>query len=119
MKDAPCVKRKPLAPDEVRVINVDSLAIKELLFENLIQNKKNYFDVEDSSGDELCIMNWDQQAGTLTYAIMPMKYCLDGYELDFDYIRSKLGITANSLFAANRYQSIAITEQSVVQRKKP
>lgn len=114
MKVVPHIKRRKLGADEVRIITVDEDAIAELLVENLMEHQEDYFDIDAISGDHICITNWDQQEKVLTYAVMPLKYALDGCGLNFEYIRKQCGITTNSLFRENRYQSLTITKEMLI-----
>ena len=116
MKVRPRVKDKFLRPWEARVITIDKDAIAEVLLENLMEHKCSYFDLTDTIGDDICIMNWDDQNGFLTYAVMPLKCSLDGYELNIEHIRTTLGITTNSLFKPYRYKSVALTEDAVIKK---
>lgn len=117
MKVKPRIKSKPLGPNEIRIITVGDSAIGELLSENLMANQSEYFKVPAISDDTICITNWDTQQNILTYAIMPIKYCFAGYGLDFSYIRKTYGLTTDSLFKANRYKSITLTDAMLIQRK--
>lgn len=108
MKVIPRIKSKKLAQDEARVIIADKTAIEELLLENLMEHKSNYFNIRDVADDCICIMKWEQDV--LIYAVMPIKYCLDGYELDIDRVRKIMGATTDSFFKPNRYRSMKITE---------
>lgn len=117
MKVRPHIKRKPLGSNEVRIITIDESAISELLFENLAEKKSDYFNVASVSDGTICVMNWDTQENVLSYAVMPIKYCFDGYTLDFNYIRKTYGLTTDSLFKANRYRSIPLTDSILIRRE--
>lgn len=111
MKVFPHIKRKPLCSDEIRVITIDKSAVEELLLENFLEHKSEYFDIEDVNDTKICLMKWNQADGVLSYAVMPIKYSLDGCELDFNYIQKKLGITTDSLFKPNRYKTWKLTAE--------
>lgn len=106
------VKRKihPIMPDEIRIINIGVDAIQEVLFENLMDHVSDYFDVPNKvDDDKICLMQWDSDSGCLTYAIMPINYALEGKELNYDYIRKRIGLTTNSLFQPHRYRRLRIS----------
>lgn len=113
MKVKPRIKQRFLRPNEARIITIGKDAIMELLTETLMENKCRYFDLDDNidgSNDIICIANWDR-SDLLTYAVMPLKYCLEGYDLCIDRVNEKVGITTDSLFKPNRYKSIVLTEK--------
>jgi len=118
MKVIPKIKRKKLASNEARVIIISEAAIEELLLEHLLERKSDYFDVEEVCDDDTCAMCWDSREGVLTYAVMPIKYCFDGYKLNFDNVFKTIGITTDSLYKPNRYRSITLTEEMLEPSKK-
>ena len=111
MKVIPHIKSRKLATTEVRVITIDQKAVEELLLENLIEKKNEYFDIENSTNDDICIMHWDRTNQRLTYAIMPMERYLAGYQLNIENIYNKVGITTTSLFKPKRYVSLTLTDE--------
>ena len=115
MKVIPRIKSKALGLNEVRIITVNEEAVEELLLENLMEKCNSYFNVAYNSDNMVCVMNLEKSKRLLTYAIVPINYCLDGHNLNFDYIREKVGITTKSLFTNNRYRSLTITDEMLFQ----
>lgn len=106
-----CVrKRVALLPDEMRVINVEKAAVDELLWENLMENKSSYFDVDDVSENNIFLMYWNRIGG-ITYVVLPINYLRNGKKLNFEYIYKKTGITTTSFFGGKRYKRIRITSE--------
>ena len=117
MKVVPYRKQRRLASNEARIITIEKTAIEELLLENLVEHQNSYFDVDDEDNN-ICVMNLDYQKNVLTYAIMPIKYCFDGYELNFESLYRKFGKTTDSLFTKNKYQTIMLTKEFLKRKTK-
>ena len=113
MKVRPYRKHKTFSSNEMRVINIDNEAIAEILFENLTENSGHYFNIDNAKEELIFCMNWDQEGHSLSYAALPLKILLEGYRLNFDYIKNSIGYTTKSLFQPNccMYKSIYLTEQ--------
>ena len=111
MKVKPYIKQQPLKENEIKIISIGENAIAELLLETLMQNKSKYFDVPKVSTDSICIMKWDKDRCFLTYAIMPIKYCLNGFDLNPKFIQ-EIGVTTDSLFKPNRYKVFTLTDSA-------
>lgn len=117
MKVIPHIKQKRLAYNEVRFITIDRAAMEELLLENLMEHQNDYFDIRDGEIDSMCVMNIDYQNNLLTYAIMPSKYCFNGYKLNFEKLNKKFGKTTESLFTKKKYQVITLTEEYLIKAR--
>ena len=118
MKVIPYLKQKKLSHNEARIITIDRTAIEELLLENLVEHQSDYFDIKDGENDSICVMNLDYQKSLLTYAIMPIKYCFDGYKLDFEKLHEKFGKTTDSLFSRKKYRVLTLTEEFLIKGDK-
>ncbi len=103
----PRKKRKALREDELRVIHVGKDAVGELLWENLMEHQEVYFDVDAVNDNEICQMGWSQEG--LTYAVMPIRYVMEGKQLDLKALAEKTGETTDSLFHPLRYRTMRIT----------
>lgn len=103
---------KELKDNELRVINIGLKAVEEILLESLMERKKFWFNVPAVDKNRMCHMQWDPDCEILTYVITPLRYVLEGKELDFDYLRKEVGITSNSLFHAQlqKYRTLEITD---------
>ncbi len=103
-------KKKRSFPDnELRVISIGSQAIEEILWETLMEHQEEYFDIDAVDDSLICFMRWNRQQEMLTYAVMPIRFALEGKQLDFEYICRKTGITSDSLFQPRRYRKMKIT----------
>lgn len=71
-------------------------------------HQADYFDAPRLDENAICLMQWDGE--TLTYALAPTRKMMGGQEPDFQVIGEESGITTDSLFRADRYQSLKITE---------
>ena len=115
MKVRPRIKFKPLKLNELRIISIDEDAIAELLLENLLDNKGKYFNLPDISENSTCVMKWDTKHNLLTYAVMPIDYLLEGYDLNPDFIRN-IGLTTNSLFKSDLYKTFVVTQEMLIHK---
>lgn len=104
-------KCQSLMLDEMRVINVGREAIQELLFETLTEHLSEYFDVSKVNDEEVGVMQWDSKNECLTYAVIPISQLRGNKQIDFDYLRKKVGITTASLFHPNRYKKLRISQR--------
>lgn len=121
MKVIPQVKTRKLKSNEVRFITIEAAAIEELLLENLMKYRGEYFELDDDSNldvseQDVCVMSWNKSSGMLTYAIMPIKYYLDGYCLNTEYIQSTYKKTTNTLFQPNRYKAVTLTDKMLIKK---
>ena len=111
MKVVPHLKPSKHLNNVIKIITISQSSIEELLLENLLDHRHEYFEIEKSDDSNICLMSWDVGTGLLTYAIMPEEYCTNGYRLDFDYIREKIGITTKSLFSSNRFHVVHLDNE--------
>lgn len=102
-------KCRQLAPNEIRVININADAISELLWEVLMEYKSVYFDTADLCEDNIYAMNWDRNRNFLTYVVLQERHILQGGTLDFEQIRRSAGITTSSVFRPQGYKRLCIT----------
>ena len=83
---------KELQKDEVRIIRIPFSAVKEILFENLMDKGEKYFDTKVNE-DNLFYMVFDDESGDLIYAVSKFPE-----KIDFDVLKKATEITAESLF---------------------
>ena len=89
-----------LKENEIRVIKVNEAAVRELIYETIIENSQLYFDLSDT--EDICYeFQIDMQTGNLICiahdADIPRE------KIDVDKIDKETEITAPSFFVSDRY----------------
>ena len=77
-----------------------------------------YFHTHSISGEEIYLMDWDEEAGLLTYAAVPLRHLLEGKEIDWQALRNKVGLTTASVFSAKRFRRVKIDGSVLVDRRR-
>lgn len=118
MKVKPRIKYKPLLPSEARIITIGKEAIAELLSENLTENVSRYFNIPMLSENSINVMYWDDKNNLLTYGVMPIQHCMEGYTLNFKRINEIYSITTESLFsgAKRKYKTIHLDADILIKK---
>ena len=100
-------KVKHIPDNELRVIKIGTEALRELVYETIIDRLNDYFDLLSAS-NKPCVMRWDDETGDLLFSISEKR--MD--DLDYDKLNSILPYTTESLFSPDhrRYRTVHITE---------
>lgn len=100
-------KYKHIPSNELRVIKIGIDAIRELVYETIIEHLEDYFDLL-SAVNKPCVIRWDEETGDLLFAISE-KHMGD---LDYDKLNSILPYTTDSMFSPDhrRYRTVHISE---------
>ncbi len=114
----PRKKQRKLREDEMRIIHIGRDAIAELLWENLMEHQDIYFDVDMVDDSQICQMCWSADGGTLTYAVLPVCYAMEGKKLDMDALGKRIGLTTASLFSPCRYRTVKITPSAFLMEEE-
>ena len=101
------MKTKHIPNNELRVIKIGREAMRELVYETIIEHSGDYFDLL-STVNKPCVIRWDEETGDLLFSISEKR--MD--DLDYDELNAILPYTADSLFSPyhRRYQSVRLTE---------
>ncbi len=105
----PRKKQPKLRDDEMRVIHIGREAIEELLWETLMEHQDIWFDVDPVDDTQICQMHWRGDGGELTYAVLPVRYAMEGKAPDMERLGEMTGQTTSSLFSPCRYRTVKIT----------
>lgn len=91
-----------LKENEIRVIKVSESAIRELIYETIIENGPRYFDL--SKNDNVCYeIQLDLQRGNMICIAHEMDIPVE--EINIEKIDNETGVTTQSFFVSNRYIS--------------
>ena len=94
------MKKKKLKKNEIRVIKVDQSAIKELLWETLMENGNEWLDIKENSNHVVYHMFTDDSMKELVfYACNMSSRDVPNFNAIDDYLKNNISITANSFFA--------------------
>lgn len=97
-----------LKENEVRIIKVGEAAIRELIYETIIENGPRYFDLPNN--DNVCYeIQLDLQRGNMICIAHEMD--IPQEEINVEKIDDKTGVTTQSFFASNRYISMILTKE--------
>ena len=104
------MKTKHIPKNELRVIKIGREAIRELVYETIIEHAGDYFDLL-SAVDKPCVWRWDEESGDLLFAISE-KDPVEIYHLDFDKLNELLPYTTDSMFTPHRrrYRKVIVGE---------
>ena len=100
-------KVKHIPDNELRVIKVGMEAMRELLYETIMEHLNDYFDLL-SAVNKPCIIRWDEETGDLLFSISEKR--MDN--IDYDKLNSLLPYTTESLLSpcCRRYRAVHLTE---------
>ena len=93
--------------NEIRVIRIGEKAINELMWEALMENKSEWFNVQDCAEDIVFLMQWDKSKNQLTYIAVQDGFLSKEGLFHFRKLR-KCPITTDSLFAKRRYRQLRL-----------
>lgn len=97
------MKVKRLKDGEIRVIRVKEEAIREFLFEMLIEKLEAYFDLLDGT-TVFYEFGMDFDTRDMTFAVRDKKFLRPESDFtEFEEIKDFVGETTKTLFAPNRY----------------
>lgn len=102
------VLRKPSEINEIRMIRVDENAMRELLFEVLMENSSEWFQLQGDSDKVIFHMDWDKANNYLSYFAVPIDRLSAVHSSKFQKKLRKSAITTATLFAKNRYRKLKI-----------
>ena len=98
-----------LKEKEVRVIKVGEAAIRELIYETIIENGPRYFDL--SNNDNVCYeIQLDLQRGNMICIAHEMD--IPQGEINVEKIDDETGVTTQSFFDSNRYISMILPKEA-------
>ena len=103
---------------ECRVISVNREAVREWLFETVLEKKEMLFALErrkEEQTDLLLSMKWDDVTGDLICVISRFD---DHQRIDLDRIKCDVRYTTETLFKQNRHVTYLLDENRVQERKK-
>ena len=103
---------------ECRVISVNREAVREWLFETVLEKKEMLFELEcckEEQTDLLLSVKWDDVTGDL---ICVMSLFDDHQRIDLDRIKCDVRYTTETLFKQNRHVTYLLDENRVQERKK-
>lgn len=103
------VKVKRLKKGEARVIRIGQEALFELLCEHFMDNGGTYFELLDTT-TVMFEMSWHQNAQEFSCVVYNRDECV---HLDFNLLKEKVGLTAQSVFQRKRYSTIKISEITI------
>ena len=95
---------------EIRVIRISKEAVKELLFESLMEKGAELFGLSKNH-DAWFGMSWDEETGDLIYTANK-----EGESVDFDYILENVPITTESLFTSKPKRYITVNQTAHKQK---
>lgn len=101
-----------------KVISVKSDAVKELLFETLIEKKSMFFQLGSKNTTEEDIMlemKLDDESGDLICAVF--NFC-DHHKVDLDTIKKSIGYTTDTFFKKKRHMLYSLDMNKVIEEKR-
>lgn len=99
------MEMKRMQENEIRIIKVTENAIRELLYETIIENGRRYFDLPND--DEICYeIQLDLEKGEMLCAAFSTK--LSHFELDRIEGLSSITETTSSFFSPKRHISFLL-----------
>lgn len=100
------VLRKPSEIDEIRLIRIDEGAIRELLFETLMENNSEWFQLQGDSEKIIFHMDWDKSNNYLSYLAVPIDRLPEVHSASFRKKLRKCAVTTSTLFAKHKYRKL-------------
>ncbi len=95
-----------LKENEIRVIKVNEAAVRELIFETIIENAQEYFNL--SNTEDICYtIQMDIQTGNMI--CIAHEADIPEEKIDVDKIDKETEITTPSFFVSDRYISKFLT----------
>lgn len=106
-----------LGKNEVRVIKIPREAIEEILWEDLMENGDEWFDLKRNSDDIIFRMNFDETMSELVfYAYDFPTDSVPKFDQIDEYIEDNVGFTANSMYNKHEcgsfYQTISVPDKN-------
>lgn len=106
-----------LGKNEVRVVKIPREAIEEILWENLMENGDEWFDLKQNSDDIIFRMNFDETMSELIfYACDFPADSVPKFDQIDEYIENNVGFTANSMYNKHEcgrfYQTISVPDKN-------
>ena len=106
-----------LGKNEVRVVKIPREAIEEILWENLMENGDEWFDLKQNSDDIIFRMNFDETMSELVfYACDFPADSVPKFDQIDEYIENNVGFTANSMYNNHEcgrfYQTISVPDKN-------
>lgn len=106
-----------LGKNEVRVIKIPREAIEEILWEDLMENGDEWFDLKRNSDDIIFRMNFNETMSELVfYACDFPADSVPKFDQIDEYIENNVGFTANSMYnkyeCGRFYQTISVPDKN-------